>query len=43
MGQFYYNQFRDQFPNIEVPEEADCYYDDKKLVIFCIFVGNQTL
>jgi hypothetical protein len=37
-GQFFVNQFLVNFPNAAIPEDVDCYYDDKKLAVFLQFV-----
>lgn len=37
-GQFLMNFLKESFPEIIVPENADCFYDDKKVKEFLHFV-----
>lgn len=42
-GQFFVNQLCADFPDVVIPEEVDCYYDDKKLQAFLQFVEQFLL
>ena len=37
-GQHMMNKFGKQFPDIEVPQEVDCFYDDNKINKFYDFL-----
>jgi hypothetical protein len=37
-GQFLINYLKEKYPSIIIPEEADCFYDDKKLPEFLRFI-----
>lgn len=39
-GQYLYNQFRQNYPDVLVPDEADCFYNCNKVVEFFIFLSS---
>lgn len=39
-GQFLINYLNQRFPNIEVPDSANCFYDNKKVEEFLEFIYN---
>ena len=39
-GQALYNIFRKTYPNVDIPDEVDCFYDDKKVRAFISYVSN---
>jgi hypothetical protein len=39
-GQFLMNYFTKNYPGITVPEECDCFYDDKKVPKFFDFIAS---
>lgn len=39
-GQYLMNQLSEKFPEIVVPEEADCYYDNQKVPAFLNFIAK---
>ena len=52
IGQYFYNEFRNQFGIIEIPEECDCFYADILLQDFlnyiatfdgCVLITNANL
>jgi hypothetical protein len=42
-GQHIMNEFTKMFPEIEVPDDADCYYDDNKIDSFYEFLRKLKL
>ena len=40
-GQFLMNYLAQNYPNIMVPEEADCFYDDKKVKDFLHYIYSM--
>lgn len=40
-GQFLINRFSQKYPEIVIPQEADCFYDDKKVGDFIHFIYSQ--
>jgi len=42
-GQHIMNEFIKMFPGIEVPDDADCYYDDNKIDSFYEFLWKLKL
>jgi hypothetical protein len=38
-GQALYNVFRETYPNVDIPEQVDCFYDDKKVHTFILYVS----
>lgn len=40
-GQFLVNQFLTEHPEIVIPQEADCFYDDKNVRGFLHFIYNE--
>ena len=40
-GQFLVNYLTQNHPNIMVPEEADCFFDDKKVKDFLCYIYSQ--
>jgi hypothetical protein len=41
-GQFLVNYFIDNYPGIILPQEADCFHDDKKVKQFLHFIYSMT-
>jgi len=39
-GQYLYNQFRKNYPDVVIPDEVDCFYDCKKIGDFIAFIGS---
>jgi hypothetical protein len=39
-GQHLYNQFCENYPDVVIPDEADCFYDCKKVGDFIAFIGS---
>jgi hypothetical protein len=39
-GQYLYNQFRKNYPDVVIPDEVDCFYDCKKVGDFITFIGS---
>jgi hypothetical protein len=39
-GQYLYNQFRKSYPDVVIPDEADCFYDCKKVGDFINLIGS---
>ena len=42
-GQFLINQFLTEHPEIVIPQEADCFYDDKKVGDFLRFIYETAI
>lgn len=42
-GQFLMNYFTSNYPVVVVPDEYDCFYDDKKVKKFLHFIYNSDL
>jgi hypothetical protein len=42
-GQFLINQFSKKYPEIVIPQEADCFYDDKKVRDFLHFIYKTAI
>ncbi len=38
-GQALYNLFTETYPNVDIPDEVDCFYDDKKVRAFISYVS----
>lgn len=39
-GQYLYNQFRQNYPDVIIPDAADCFYDCNKVGDFIAFIGS---